>query len=131
MELMGSMDFSTRNSNNFSYGTDLLNLLGYSMLGKIKSNIAQDKSMFENILPEKDFWKHANFQANYSPSPGYNLGLEINPRFMDISSPNYDPQIGVSQAIESFYTGDPISYTDVNPVDIKITGSIPFDIEGL
>ena len=115
----------------FSYNTNLLDLLGYSMLGKIKSNITQGKTIFEDILPEKDFWKYANFKANYSPSPGYNLGLEINPHFVNTSSPSYDQQMGINKAIRSFYTGEPINYSDINPSDVRITGSIPFNIKGL
>ena len=124
------MDFSNRGSN-FSYDTNLLNLLGRSMLGKIRSNITQGKTVFKDVLPEKDFWKYANFKTNYSPSPGYNLGLEINPRFVNMASPGYNQQMGVDEAIRSFYTGESINYSDVNPLDIRITGSIPFDIKGL
>ena len=112
-----------------NYGTNLIQMLGKDMLRSIRRNIELGDHTFKDILPTSDLINEASYYLEYNPLPGYNLTFQKNPRFMNTSSPHYDPQIGVSQAIESFYTGKPIRGTDVNPLDFKITGSIPFNIK--
>tara|TARA_R110000744_G_scaffold215123_1_gene333992 strand:+ start:117 stop:428 length:312 start_codon:yes stop_codon:yes gene_type:complete len=98
-------EYSTQESY-LDYNSNALDLIGKYVLNQVQHNIKTKPSslMFKNIIPEgKDLLNildEASMYINYSPAPGYEIGLEKNPN--------------------SF----------MNP-DYEISGSIPFDIEGM
>ena len=68
-----------------NYGSNLMQLIGHSILQDIHYNAQTGKpeGVFKNVIPEHeelmDLISQANFHVNYSPYPGFDFGFEINP----------------------------------------------------